>query len=884
MPDAAPQPIFRKDYTSPHYRIDTVELDIDLGEESTRVRSRLSIRADHHAGGISPPLVLDGEHLVLDSIALDGEALSESQYRLTETALTIETPPAEFVLETVAIIEPQNNTALEGLYKSSGNFCTQCEAEGFRRITWYLDRPDVMAIFTTRIAAEKERYPVLLANGNLRENGDLPSGRHFAVWHDPFPKPSYLFAMVAGDLAQVEDRFTTRSGRDVALHIYVETGKQDRCAYAMESLKKAMRWDEEVFGLEYDLDIFMIVAVSDFNMGAMENKGLNIFNDKYILANPETATDADYAHIEAIIAHEYFHNWTGNRVTCRDWFQLSLKEGLTVFRDQKFSADMRSAAVERIRQVRTLRARQFPEDAGPMAHPVRPDSYIEINNFYTPTVYEKGAEVIRMMHTFLGEKGFRAGMDLYFERHDGQAVTCEDFVKAMEDANGADLGQFRRWYSQAGTPDLTIGGRYNADDRTFDLSVVQATRPTPGQPTKEPLQIPLTIGLLSANGEALPFRIDGEAGGDAASAHVLTVTQADQTFRLEDVAEPPIPSVLRDFSAPVRLTFDLAPAARRTLIAADGDAFNRWETAQQYATDLLLAMIETVQAGDTPSGDADFIDALGAALRDESLDQALAAEMLTLPGESYLAQQMDVVDVEAIHAARETLRRAVGERLRDTFLSVYRGLASNRPYSPDAQEAGRRQLRNTALAYLGATGDPDLRALSVAQAETANNMTDRMGALAVLNDIDDPARTAALDAFYDEWKDDALVVDKWFSLQAMSSLPGTLAAVEDLLDHPAFSLRTPNKVRALIGAFCAGNPLHFHASDGAGYAFLADRVLQLDPINPQVAARLVGAFGQWRRFDSGRQALMRDALQRIAAADGLSRDVYEIASKSLEDA
>ena len=506
MPDAAPQPIYRKDYTPPHYRIDTVELDIDLGEDSTRVQCRLSIRADHHAGGVSPPLVLDGERLVLDSIAIDGKALSESQYRLTESALTIETPPAEFVLETVAVIEPQNNTALEGLYKSSGNFCTQCEAEGFRRITWYLDRPDVMAVFTTRISAEKARYPVLLSNGNLRESGELENSRHYAVWHDPFPKPSYLFAMVAGDLAQVEDRFTTRSGREVALHIYVEPGKQDRCAYAMESLKKAMRWDEEVFGLEYDLDIFMIVAVSDFNMGAMENKGLNIFNDKYILANSATATDADYAHIEAIIAHEYFHNWTGNRVTCRDWFQLSLKEGLTVFRDQKFSADMRSAAVERIRQVRTLRARQFPEDAGPMAHPVRPDSYIEINNFYTPTVYEKGAEVIRMMHTLLGEDGFRAGMDLYFERHDRQAVTCEDFVKAMEDANDADLGQFRTWYSQAGTPELTVGGVYNADDRTYELSVAQETRPTPGQQTKEPLQIPLTIGLLSADGDALPFR------------------------------------------------------------------------------------------------------------------------------------------------------------------------------------------------------------------------------------------------------------------------------------------------------------------------------------------------------------------------------------------
>lgn len=878
MKKESPQAIYRKEYAPPAYRIETVELDVALGEESTRVAGRLAIRA---ATGRPGPLVLDGEGLDLVSIRVDGDILPEAAYTVAEDSLTIHNPPHQFTLETEADIRPQDNTALEGLYKSRGSFCTQCEAQGFRRITWYLDRPDVMAAFTTRITGDKARYPVLLSNGNPIESGDLPGGRHFAVWRDPFPKPCYLFALVAGDLACAEDHFTTRSGRDVTLRIYVEPGREDRCGHAMESLKKAMRWDEETFGLEYDLDIFMIVAVSDFNMGAMENKGLNVFNDKYILANPETATDADYGFIEAIIAHEYFHNWTGNRVTCRDWFQLSLKEGLTVFRDQLFSADMRSAPVERAKQVRALRARQFPEDAGPMAHPVRPDSYIEINNFYTATVYEKGAEVIRMMHTLLGRDGFRKGMDLYFRRHDGQAVTCEDFVRAMEDANAADLSQFRLWYSQSGTPELAAEGRYDPAAKTYELTVRQTCPPTPGQPEKQAMHIPLALALIGGAGREMPLRLDGENPGTGATERVLGITKASQTFRFTGIGEEPAPSLLRGFSAPVRLKQDLPAERRRQLIAHDSDPFNRWETAQQYASGLLLEMVAAVQAEREPDADAAFIDALRDVLRDASLDKALIAETLVLPSEDYLAQHMATVDIDAIHAARESLRRAVAERLKEDFLAAYHGNASNRPYSPDHASSAGRRLRNVALGYLGASGSRDGVALAVEQARTADNMTDSIGALTVLNDLDDPARAAALDAFYARWKDDPLVIDKWFTLQATSSLPGTLQAVEKLLAHPAFSIKTPNKVRALIGAFCQGNSLRFHAADGKGYAFLADRVLELNRLNPQVAARLVGAFGQWRRFDAGRQALMQAALERIAGSEGLSPDVYEIATKAL---
>jgi aminopeptidase N len=740
-----------------------------------------------------------------------------------------------------------------------------------------------MAVFTTRISADKARYPVLLSNGNLTDSGDLPDGRHYAVWQDPFPKPSYLFALVAGDLACARDRFVTQSGRAVDLHIYVEPGKEDRCGHAMESLKKAMRWDEETFSLEYDLDIYMIVAVSDFNMGAMENKGLNVFNDKYVLADPATATDDDYAHIEAIIAHEYFHNWTGNRVTCRDWFQLSLKEGLTVFRDQRFSEDMRSPAVERIQQVRALRARQFAEDAGPLAHPIRPDSYIEINNFYTATVYEKGAEVIRMMHTLLGPDGFRKGMDRYVQRHDGEAATCEQFVTAMEDANGADLGQFRRWYEQAGTPVLDAEARYDAADGHLDLTVRQSCPPTPGQPEKQDFHIPLAVGLVGEAGAELPLQLDGENAPGGTGTRALDVTGPDQTFRFVNLPSRPAPSLLRGFSAPVKLNIDLDDADRAHLIGNDADPFNRWEAAQQYATGRILRMIEALRSGAPLAPDTRLIDALAATLSDDTLGRDFIAEMLVLPGETYLSQQMAVIDPEAIHDAREALRRDFATQCRNALVATYRDNTTDGPYTPDPLSASRRRLRTVALAYLCALEEDETAALALYQHRTADNMTDQMGALGALNDRAGTAREEALAEFYDRWKDDPLVVDKWFALQATSSLPGTLATVESLLGHPAFSLKTPNRVRALIGAFCGGNPLRFHAGDGTGYRFLTDRVLELDPLNPQVAARLVGAFGQWRRYDKGRQDLMREALERIAGTNGLSRDAYEIASKSLGD-
>jgi len=876
-----PRTIHRKDYRPPDYRIGTVVLDVALDEEETRVRSRLEIRAAYDRKAGIQPLTLDGKDLELLSIAIDGVPLAPADYTIDDVSLTLHVPPERFALETEVRIHPETNTKLEGLYKSAGNFCTQCEAEGFRRITWHLDRPDTMAVFTTRITADKARYPVLLSNGNLTDSGDLPNGRHFAEWSDPFPKPSYLFALVAGNLVCAQDRFLTRSGRDVDLRIYVEPGKENRCGFAMESLKKAMRWDEETFGLEYDLDIYMIVAVSDFNMGAMENKGLNVFNDKYVLADPDIATDDDYARIEAIIAHEYFHNWTGNRVTCRDWFQLSLKEGLTVFRDQRFSEDMRSPAVERIKQVRALRARQFPEDAGPLAHPIRPDSYIEINNFYTATVYEKGAEVIGMIHTLLGADGFRKGMDLYIARHDGEAATCEQFVSAMEDANGADLGQFRRWYEQAGTPVLEAEARYDAAERTCDLTVRQSCPPTPGQPDKPAFHIPLAMGLVGANGNDLPLQLDGENAPAGSGTRVLPLAAPAQTFRFVNLPSRPVPSLLRGFSAPVTVKLEMDSADRAHMIRHDADPFNRWEAAQQYATRHILGMVEMLREGGEPSADPHLIDALAATLRDQTLDKDFIAEMLTLPGESYLGQQMAVIDPDAVHDALEAMRRDFAVHCRDALLAAYGDNAAAGPYSPDPESRSRRRLRNVALDNLCALDDDEPAALALAQLRAADNMTDRIGALTALNDRAKPARDEALAEFYDRWKGDPLVVDKWFALQATSALPGTLATIEGLLGHPAFSLRTPNRVRALIGAFCTGNQLRFHSADGAGYRFLADRVLEIDRLNPQVAARLMGAFGQWRRFDERRQSLMHEAVARISGTAGLSRDVYEIASKTL---
>ncbi len=877
MDAAAPQAIHLDDYRAPDYRIAKVALDFDLEPEATRVKSRLAVE---YAGaaveeGRYPPLRLDGDELKLVSIALDGAPLAPERYELEDQGLTLEVTAAAFELEIETEINPKANTRLEGLYISSGTFCTQCEAEGFRRITFFLDRPDVMSVYEVTLRADKALYPVLLSNGNLAASGDLPGGRHWTRWEDPFPKPSYLFAVVAGDLACVEDSFTTSSGREVALRIFVEHGNESRCDYGMDSLKRSMRWDEERFGLEYDLDLFNIVAVSDFNMGAMENKSLNVFNSKCVLADPDTATDADYASIEGIVAHEYFHNWTGNRVTCRDWFQLSLKEGLTVFRDQEFSADMRSAPVKRIQDVRLLRARQFPEDGGPTAHPVRPASYIEINNFYTATVYDKGAEVIRMMQGLLGREGFRKGMDLYFERHDGQAVTCDDFAAAMADATGVDLSQFKLWYAQAGTPKVTVKSEYDADDRSFTLSLSQEVPETPGQRDKQPMHIPLDMALLDASGKAMPLKLTGEEA--TPESRVLDLRESSQSYRFENIGEAPAVSINRSFSAPVNLSIQHSPAARAVLMAHDSDSFNRWETGQQYATELLLG--EVAQAGTTAPDD--FIAALGMTLKDDSQDAAFRALALTLPTESYLADQMAVVDVEAIHRAREEMRRRITGALGEDLLTVYRSMQSNAPFEPTAEAAGRRALKNVALAYLTAAGAPEMLELAVTQCRNADNMTDRMAALSLLTDKDIPERAACLEAFYQRYREDALVVDKWLSLEAMSVLPGTLARVKDLLGHEAFSLTNPNKVRALIGVFAAGNPLRFHEADGSGYRFLAERVVELDRINPQAAARLIAPLGRWSRYDAGRQEQMREALQSILDAGGLSPDVYELTSKSL---
>ena len=881
-PDMAPpQPVRLADYRPPAYLIDTVDLVFELGTADTRVKSRLGIRRNPAVAERATALHLDGEALELVSLALDGEPLGANRYQLLpEGGLVLTDTPDAFTLDIETRIAPQSNTALSGLYTSGGNFCTQCEPEGFRRITYFIDRPDVMARYTTTITADKQRYPVLLANGNPVERGDIDARRHWAKWVDPHPKPSYLFALVAGDLVAVEDRFTTRSGKEVALAIWVRRGDEDKCGHAMASLKKAMRWDEEVFGLEYDLDVFNIVAVSDFNMGAMENKGLNIFNTRYVLAKPATATDADYQNIESVIAHEYFHNWTGNRVTCRDWFQLSLKEGLTVFRDQEFSADQGSRAVRRIGDVRTLRAIQFPEDDGPLAHPVRPDRYIRIDNFYTPTVYNKGAELVRMIHTLLGRDGFRRGMDLYIRRHDNQAVTIEDFVAAMQDASGVDLGRFKRWYDQAGTPEVTVEDRWDNATKTYELSIAQKVPPTPGQAEKLPMLIPLAMGLLGPDGAQLPSRLEDEAERQEGT-RVVALTEATERFRFVDVPTQPVPSLLRGFSAPVKLKE--VPLARLKFLAInDPEPFARWEAGQQVATRVLLEEIQARRSGAASAPlDPDLVSALRRTLADAERDPAFAAESLTLPSEAFLADQFEVVDVDAIHAARESARIEVGRALSMELASAYIALADDGPYQIDGASIGRRALRNTCLAYLAAADPEKGAALAKAQFDARANMTDVLAALTVLVDLDRPERPAALARFYAAWSRDELVIDKWFALQARSALPETPDRVRRLTLHPAFERKNPNRVRALVGAFAQGNQVRFHDPSGAGYVFLADEVLTLDPINPTTTARLVQPLCAWRRHNAARRELMRRQLERVLATAGLSKNTYEMVSKSL---
>ena len=794
--------------------------------------------------------------------------------------LTLLSVPERFALETLVEVNPEANTALEGLYRASGLYCTQCEAQGFRKITYYLDRPDVMARFTTTLVGDRESTPVLLANGNLTDSGVLDDGRHFATFEDPFLKPSYLFAMVAGRLTVIEDSFTTMSGRKVSLQIFVEERNRYKCDHAMASLVNAMRWDEETFGLEYDLDEYKVVATDDFNMGAMENKGLNVFNSKYVLARPETATDSDFQGIEGVIGHEYFHNWTGNRVTCRDWFQLSLKEGLTVFRDQEFSADMGSKAVKRISDVRLLRNAQFPEDAGPMAHPVRPESYIEINNFYTSTIYNKGAEVIRMYQTLLGAEGFRRGLDLYFERHDGQAVTTDDFFAAMTDANAVDFGHFKRWYSQAGTPVLDVSGVYDEAGKTFRLHVRQSCPATPGQTEKQPFLIPLKAGLLGPDGKDLPLQLVGDALPEG-SSRTLTITEAEQSFTFINVPVAPVPSLLRDFSAPVKLHYLHSREGLAFLFAHDSDSFNRWEAGQRLATDVLLAMVDDLKAGRQPEVPQLFLTAFRSALIDKAADPALLALALTLPGEMELAEAMAIADPGVIHEAREVLRKALAIELQGEFKAVMAAMQDRGFYSLEPQAIGRRSLKNLCLAYLTLLPDSGIQQACFEQFVESDNMTDRMAALTGLVYNRLPKWEEALAAFYHQFEEDPLVVDKWFSLQATAPRLETLDKVLELMGHPAFTMRNPNRVRALIGAFAHGNPACFHARSGAGYAFVADRVLELDALNPQVAARMVSPLGRWRRYDSERQRLMRQQLERLQGQGRLSSDVGEVVQKSL---
>ncbi|KAL7594706.1 hypothetical protein Lser_V15G30366 [Lactuca serriola] len=882
-----PKEIFLKDYKLPDYYFDTVDLKFTLGEEKTIVFAKINVVP--RVNGVTPPLALDGIDLKLISVKINGNELKEEDYDVDARHLILKAPPSgSFTLETVTEILPQHNTSLEGLYKSSGNFCTQCEAEGFRKITYFQDRPDIMAKYTVRIEADKSLYPVLLSNGNLINQGDLEGGKHFAVWEDPFKKPCYLFALVAGELESRDDTFITCSGRKVDLRIWTPPQDLPKTKHAMYSLKAAMKWDEDVFGLEYDLDLFNIVAVPDFNMGAMENKSLNIFNSKLVLASPETASDADYAAILGVIGHEYFHNWTGNRVTCRDWFQLSLKEGLTVFRDQEFSSDLGSRTVKRIGDVSKLRIYQFSQDAGPMAHPVRPHSYIKMDNFYTVTVYEKGAEVVRMYKTLLGSEGFRKGTDLYFKRHDGQAVTCEDFFAAMRDANNVDFANFLLWYSQAGTPIVKVTSSYNAEARTFSLKFSQTVPPTPGQPTKEPMFIPVAMGLLDSSGKDMPlssFYQDGKlvsitSGAQPVYTTVLRVTKAEEEFVFHDLDEKPIPSLLRGYSAPIRLHSDLTENDLFFLLAHDSDGFNRWEAGQILARKLMLNQVVNFQKDEKLVLDPQFVHGIKCILLDSSLDKEFIAKAITLPGEGEIMDMMEVADPDAVHAVRSFIRKQLALELKQEFINKVKENRSSESYEFDHVNMARRALKNTALGYLASLEDEEISELVLNEYKSATNMTDQFSALAAIAQKPGNAREEALADFYEKWQHDYLVVNKWFSLQSASDIPGNVENVKKLLNHPAFDLRNPNKVYSLIGGFCA-SPVNFHAKDGSGYKFLGDLVVQLDKLNPQVASRMVSAFSRWKRYDDTRQKLSKAQLEMIVCCNGLSENVFEIASKSL---
>ncbi len=895
MKNASARTTYLKDYSPPPFTIETTDLHFDLYEDHASVVAKLLFKCN--GGSDVTTLRLHGQVLTLEKVFINGQQLNSDQYSQDDESLTVPALDSllgetfeEFQFECHTRIEPQNNTALEGLYKSKKMFCTQCEAEGFRRITYYLDRPDVMSVFTTTVAADKAKYPVLLSNGNNIASGDVDGApdRHWVTWEDPFKKPSYLFALVAGDLLSLDDTFVTCSDREIELRIFVEEKDIDKCDHAMLSLKNSMRWDEEVYGREYDLDIFMIVAVDDFNMGAMENKGLNVFNTSCVLASPQTTTDFSFQRVEAVVAHEYFHNWSGNRVTCRDWFQLSLKEGFTVYRDSEFSADMGSRTVKRVEDVSFLQTVQFAEDGGPMAHSVRPDSYMEISNFYTVTIYEKGAEVVRMIALLLGPEKFRAGSDLYFERHDGQAVTTEDFVKAMEDASNIDLGQFRNWYYQAGTPVVSIQSEYDADTKRYTLYVSQSCPDTPGQSNKKPLTVPLRLGLLGSDGKDLPLRLLVDDASPSKTDRVLSVTQQEQQFVFEGLESEPIPSLLRGFSAPVRLQYDYSRAELLFLMVNDSDGFNRWNASQLLTIGLIDELQSDLAAGRDLALPQSLVDAyagvLDSTLSDPSVDKAMVAQLLSLPTVGFLIERAAVADVESIYRVREFLLNGVAAKFYSLFLDVYTANTSDAEYAANAESIARRSLKNLALSYLMRSDKDEAVTLAQTQFVHASNMTDQLSGLRCL--VNSGAGAAvdlkrdALDSFYKQWSHEPLVVDQWFVAQAVCQLPGSLAQVKQLLEHADFDIRNPNKVRSLIGAFCAQNHLGFHDASGEGYEFLADQVLVLDKLNPQIASRLLTPLTRWRKFSAKRQGLMQAQLRRIKAQKELSKDLFEIVEKS----
>lgn len=864
-----PKITYLKDYQPPHYWIDTVDLIFDLENDKTLVHSKLVGRRNQQNADKKTPLVLVGENVKLKSIKLDSKTLNQDQYLLTEESLTLPEVPENFTLEIETEIYPDKNTELSGLYQAKEIYATQCEAEGFRRITYYLDRPDVLAKFTTTIRADKKSCPVLLSNGNCVGQGEVDDKRHWVKWEDPFKKPCYLFALVAGDLVALEDHFLTCHQRLVTLKIYVERENQDKCKHAMEALKKAMVWDEVTYGREYDLDIYMIVAVNDFNMGAMENKGLNIFNSKYILARPETATDTDYYLIDAVVGHEYFHNWSGNRITCRDWFQLSLKEGLTVFREHHFSNDVSKSPVSLIENTRTLRTTQFREDAGPLAHPVRPDSYIEINNFYTTTIYEKGAEVIRMLKTLLGWETFRKGMDLYFEKFDGQAVTIEDFVSTFESISNRDLTQFRLWYSQAGTPEINVEQKYDAGSKTYSLTLAQSCPATPGQPTKKPMHIPIAMGLLDSTGKEI------------VSTQVLELKEEKQVFQFPNIASNPMLSILRGFSAPVKVKTLDTDKDLAFLMRYDTDELNRWDSGQKLTEKVIFQLVSTIHSKKPFELNSLWMEAMRSVLENKTINPALKAEMLSLPSLQELIELKKPADIDGLYAARVFLKKELSTQLKDLLIKVYHESETPGQYEYSPEAVAARRLKNMCLSLLTSACDADIIKLCSTQWNKTNNMTDMLGALGALSNVDCKERTDMLDSFYDKWQYNTLVLDKWFRIQALSELPNTLGVVMNLMNHPAFSLKNPNKVYSLVGAFTMGNLIRFHDVSGKGYTFLADTVIKLDAINPQIAARIVNPFTNWRSFDDIRQAKMKTELQRIIAVPKLSKDVYEIATKSL---